>query len=133
MSRVFDEGIDDAGNAWLASLPTPNKLYIWLCDEEETDVSTTDVLADLTQTAGSSVKSVTGLTCSARIIDLGVGGIFDWTELTGTPRSFVVSTDDPATPGAKLVLLQDIDGGATVALPFPIDGVTVRLSYDGEA
>jgi hypothetical protein len=132
--RNFNEGIDNALNGWLADLPTPNKLWVFKCDQAEADVDPTMVLADLTKTAATAAIGRTGLACAARVIDLGS---FTFPETTDTTaRSIVVSTDDPANVGAKVVFIEDITDGSpwdsTVNGPMIHDGLSFINAYFGE-
>lgn len=115
-------------NVGLDGLPTANKLWAWLCSSHaEADVTPTNVMANLTKVGNA--KSNTARTSSSRIIDCGA---FDFSDvLTGTAKSVVVSTDDPANAGAKIIAIQDLNAGAAVNLSTGIivDDLSIQVGY----
>ena len=87
----------------------------------------TNVKADLTFVG--NVKSNTSRTSSSRIIDCGA---FDFSDvLTGTAKSVVLLTDDPANAGAKIIAIQDLNAGAAVNLSLGIivDDISIKAGY----
>lgn len=132
--RNFNEGINSLINVGLDGLTEANKLYVWLCDLAESDLGPTDVLASATHTSGTTVLNVTGLTCSARTVDLG--GPFSFPEVVGSPKSVAISTKAPTTGGSLLVAVQDINAGAVLNLatngPVSVDALSILFAYQGE-
>jgi len=133
--RNFNEGVDLITNSGLAGLPTANKLWFWKCDQGEADVDPSMTLLMLTKTAGTVALSATGRTCVARTIDCGAMSFPGLADTTAV--AIIVSTDDPAVGGAKLVAIQDIVGGgvaydAVSNGPLTVDGFTIKIAYEGE-
>ncbi len=132
MPKNFDDTTDDMVNAYLASLPTPNKLWIVLFDENKASVATSDTYGDLTQSTTQKI-GVTSVTCVDRVIDLGGPHVFTGT--TETPSSVGILTDDPAA-SPELFYLEDIDGGDpysfAVSLALSLDVVMFRQGFEGE-
>ena len=128
--RNFNEGVDVLLNNGLDGLTVANKLWAWMCSSHaEADVTPTNVKADLTK-VGTAI-GVTGRSSASRIIDLGA---LDFSAtVTGTAKSVVVSTDDPANAGAKLVAIQDLNGGAAVDLAAVngviVDDLSIAVDY----
>lgn len=126
----FDEGMKVLIENGLDGLPTANKLWAFLCNDNEAAVSATTVKAGVTQTAATSALSVTGLSVTTRILDLGV---LDWSAATvGSPKSVVVCTADPAG-ATKIIAMQDINGGSAIDLAagpgVVVDDLAFRFSF----
>lgn len=132
--RNFNEGVDQLVNTGLDGLATANKLYVMLCDQQESDVDPTMTFSSLTQTATTASFSKTSATSSSRTVDLGA---FTWTETTPTTsRSVVILTKDTgASP--KAIAIQNLSDGAAwncVTLGPPIvDDLSFKVGYQGEA
>jgi hypothetical protein len=128
--KNFNEGTDQLLNSGLDGLAVAGKLWAWLCSSHaEADVTPANVKADLTK-VGTAV-AVVGRSSVARIIDLG---ILDFsTSNVGSAKSVVVSTDDPANVGAKLLVIQDLNGGAAINLATSngvvVDDLSIALDY----
>ena len=128
--KNFDEGTDALLNDGLAGLATADTLHAWLAAEAEADVTPTSVLADLTQ-VGTTVVAAGTLASASRIIDLGE---LDFSaETSGSVKSVVVSTDDPGNAGAKILAIQDLDGGSAIDLATAsgliVDDLSIEVGY----
>lgn len=130
----FNEGVDVLENVGLDGLPTANKLWVMLCDQQESDTDPTMTFASLTQTAATARFSKTAATSASRIISLGA---FTWTEATPTTsRSVVIMTADVGS-SPKIVAIQNLtDGSAwdtTVLGPVIVDALSIKVGYQDEA
>jgi hypothetical protein len=123
--RDFNEGIDVLLNVGLDGMPVANKLWAWLATNTEASVSPTTVRSGLTKVG--TALSVTGRSSVSRIIDLG---LLDFSASnSGTIASVVVSTDDPAVGTAKVIVIQDVNGGATLDLAVTNGLIVDDLSF----
>lgn len=132
--RNFNEGVDVLVNSGLAGLPTANKLYVILCDQQESDLDPTTVFASITQTATTAAFSKTSCASASRVVDLGA---FTWTETTPTTSRSIVILTNATGSSPKLVAIQNLTDGsawnATTAGPPIVDDLSFKVAYQGEA
>lgn len=131
--RNFNEGVNAVVNSGLAGLPTANKLYVILIDQQESDLDPTMTFASITQTSGTASFFKTGATSAARTIDLGA---FTWTEITPTTSRAIAVLTDAVGGSPKLLAVQNLtDGSAwntTTAGPPIVDDLSIKVAYQGE-
>lgn len=145
MPKNSDVTTDAKENLYLASLPTPNKLWVVVVDENEAAIATTNARTDLTQSLATKY-AVTSVTCSGRTIVLM--GPFTFEGTTELPRAFMVLTDDPANGApSKPYYFENIVNAAvaedlglsigdawdfSVHGPLNVDGIAIECFFQGE-
>lgn len=134
VAKNFNTSMNEMLNTYLASLPTPNSLWVVLLDEDTASIAVTDAYTDLTRSGSTNAIQRSSLTAANRAIDLGA---LVFTGTTETPRSIAVLDDNPANAGVNLVAVEDImtDGSvynfATQGNLY-VDGLTFKIGYQGE-